>query len=165
LEYSVVAKDSCYLEGVEKADGVSGNTLVVSMLSWLDTYGSHWGCTQVSVVDTSSIKEVYILTRASFYYQSWGFRYDPADIYVDECTQMTSFLFGQADLSLFAEKGLLLRFHEALLEEEADMLSLDDYNAFRDMIAAEFEPLRIDEMLYRTTQQWKSAGEEMREVE
>ncbi|CEL94232.1 unnamed protein product [Vitrella brassicaformis CCMP3155] len=75
-------EDYCFLENVHKDDRLSGNSLVVSMLSWLDTYGKHWGCTKVTLTkvtltDSSSIKELYLLSHASFYYQSFGFKYAP----------------------------------------------------------------------------------------
>ncbi|CEM24582.1 unnamed protein product [Vitrella brassicaformis CCMP3155] len=67
----------CYLASLSKADKLNGNTLMVALLSWIDQFSPAYGCTKVTILDVSSIKEMYVLSKAGFYYQSFGFQHAP----------------------------------------------------------------------------------------
>jgi len=55
----------CYLGSLKKADKLSGNTLIVGMLSWIDHFSPAYGCTEVTIYDASSIKEMYVLSKGA----------------------------------------------------------------------------------------------------
>jgi len=56
---------TCYLAGLKKADKLSGNSMMVAMLSWIDQFSPAYGCTKVTIPDVSSIKEMYVLSKGA----------------------------------------------------------------------------------------------------
>jgi len=56
---------TCYLASLNKADKLNGNTMLVGMLSWIDQFSPAYNCTEVTIFDLSSIKEMYVLSKGA----------------------------------------------------------------------------------------------------
>ncbi|CEL94058.1 unnamed protein product [Vitrella brassicaformis CCMP3155] len=88
---------TCYLASLNKADKLNGNTMLVGMLSWIDQFSPAYNCTEVTIFDLSSIKEMYVLSKGDG---------------IEECKKMTSSLFDRnADILPTAEFNLVNKIH------------------------------------------------------
>ncbi|CEL93042.1 unnamed protein product [Vitrella brassicaformis CCMP3155] len=112
----------CEVYRVDKGKELNGNTLLVALLAFLDTYGAEWGCKETIIKDASSIKALYTLQKAGFWYQSFGFRFAPkaSKERYDSCRKMTRKL-QNTQTAIFSTHILRSHLLEELLDELEDM--------------------------------------------
>ncbi|CEL93176.1 unnamed protein product [Vitrella brassicaformis CCMP3155] len=140
---------------LKKADKLNGNTLMVAMLSWIDQFSPAFGCKELTILDASSIKDMYVLSRAGFYYQSFGFQHAPRANQdgIESCKKMISSLFDRKDSLPTAEFNLVKTILWAAMEYEKmgriwkEVLD-DNINDG----AATLEPVALEQLRNRTVE-------------
>ncbi|CEM26654.1 unnamed protein product [Vitrella brassicaformis CCMP3155] len=148
--YSWSGPRTCYLAGLKKTGKLNGNTLMIAMLSWIDQFSPAYGCTEVTIDDASSIKEMYVLSKAGFYYQSFGFRHAPSARQrgmIGNCKKMISSLFDRKDSLPTAEFNLVKAIHEeAKVHERMGMIYKKVLDVNINDGAATLEPVALEQL-------------------